>query len=121
MNISGNIIRNKYQIGRQIGEDTVSYLYLAHDLSPKKTPHVFRFMKNSVISKRIEDTIRFRIESNAVSELNNRNIVRIVEVGEFIELLYVAMEYFPSSSLYDELKGKNLPINRSIDIIIQIW
>jgi predicted ATPase/AraC-like DNA-binding protein len=120
MDISGKIIHNKYQIDRQIGEDTVSYLYRARDLTPRKTPLVFRFMKHTVISKRIEDTIRFRIESNAVSELNNRNILKIVEVGEFIELMYVAMEYFPSSSLHDELNEKNIPISRSIDIIIQI-
>ena len=120
MDINGKIIHNKYQIDRQISEDTVSYLHLAHDLSPKKRPLVFRFMKNSIISKRIEDTIRFRIESNAVSELNNRNIVKIFEVGEFIELLYVAMEYFPSGSLHAFLKEKKPPISRSIDIIMQI-
>ncbi len=120
MEINGKIVHNRYQIEGLIGEDAISHMHLAHDLTQGKQRYIFKFLKNSVISKRIEDIIRFRIEANAVSEIDHPNIIKIVEVGEFIELLYVATEYFPGTSLQDIINEKYLSVRQTVDIVIQI-
>jgi serine/threonine protein kinase/AraC-like DNA-binding protein/tetratricopeptide (TPR) repeat protein len=120
MDINGKIVHNKYQIDQLIGEDAISYLHLAHDLSNPKVQYIFKFLKNNVISKRIEDIIRFRIDANAVSEIDHPNIIKIIEVGELIELLFIAMEYFPGTSLQDIINERYLPIRQSVDIIVKI-
>ncbi|MBN2160112.1 MAG: protein kinase [Spirochaetes bacterium] len=120
MDIYGKIIHNRYQIDKKIDEDTLSYFHLGYDLSPKKRPLVFRFLKNNVISKRIEDIIRFRIEVNAVAELEHENIIKIIEVGELFELIYVAMEYFPGTTLHTILNDKKITVNQGIEIVMQL-
>ncbi len=120
MDISGKIIQNRYHVDKQIWEDAISYLHLAYETTPQKKPLIIRFLKNNVISKRLEDLIRFRIEVNAVSELSHRNIAKIIETGELIEVLYVAMEYFPCVSLEEALKKKSFPIGQSVDCVRQI-
>lgn len=120
MDISGKIIQNKYLVDKQIWEDAVSYLHLAHDASPQRKPLIIRFLKNNVTSKRVEDLIRFRIEVNAVAELKHRNITRIIETGELIEVIYVVMEYFPCISLHDALQKRAFPISQSVDCVRQI-
>jgi len=120
MDIYGKIVHNRYQIDRLIGEDAVSHIHLAHDLTPKKQRYILKFLKNNVISKRIEDVIRFRIEANAVSEIDHPNIIKIIELGEFIELLYVATEYFPGTSLQDIINEKYLTVQQTVNIIMQL-
>jgi serine/threonine protein kinase/AraC-like DNA-binding protein len=120
MDISGKFIQNKYHVDKQIWEDAVSYLHLAYDASPQKRPLIIRFLKNNVISKRLEDLIRFRIEVNAVSELSHRNITSIIETGELIEVLYVVMEYFPCISLHEALKNRSFTTEQTIDCVRQI-
>jgi len=120
MDISGKIIHNKYLVDKQIWEDAVSYLHLAHDTTPQRKPLIIRFLKNNVISKRVEDLIRFRIEVNAVSGLEHRNITRIIETGELIEVIYVVMEYFPCISLNEAVEKQVLSISQSVDCVKQI-
>lgn len=120
MDISGTTIQNKFHVDKQIWEDTISYLHLAYEATPQKKPLIIRFLKNNVISKRIEDLIRFRIEINAVAQIDHRNITRIIETGEFIELLYVAMEYFPCISLQEAMSRKSFSLNETIDCVLQI-
>ncbi len=120
MEIAGKIIQNKYLVDKQIWEDAASYLHLAHDISAQKNPVIIRFLKNNVISKRIEDQIRFRIELNAVSKLSHRNITKIIETGELIEVVFVVMEYFPCISLQEALLKNRFSLTQSVDCVQQI-
>ncbi|MBN2159652.1 MAG: AAA family ATPase [Spirochaetes bacterium] len=120
MNLNGKIIRNRYRIEKKISEDSLSTSHLAYDLMKKNRPIVFKFFKNSGISKRIEDIIRFRMEVQSVSEIDHENIIKIYDVGEVIEFQYAAMEYNQGRSLAEIIAGDPIPVARSADIIMQV-
>ncbi|MBN2159650.1 MAG: AAA family ATPase [Spirochaetes bacterium] len=120
MNIRGKIINYKYTVGSQIGEDRMSVHYLARDLAKKNAPILIKFLKPSVISKKVEDIIRFRMEMSAVSEITHENIMKVYDVGEALDQNYLAMEYLQCQSLPEVLADGALPISKGVDIIMQV-
>jgi tRNA A-37 threonylcarbamoyl transferase component Bud32 len=60
-------------------------------------------------------------EAEVVAKLSHPNIVTIYDVGEDLDLYYIAMEYLEGEDLekYTE-KVKSLPVRESIDIVSQV-
>ena len=62
----------------------------------------------------------FKREAQAAAKLNHPNIVTIYEVSEFNGRPFFAMEHVEGQSLRELIKAKELPIERVIELAIQI-
>ena len=63
---------------------------------------------------------RFKREAQAAAALNHPNIITVYEVSEYQERYYIAMEYVDGESLKELISHEVLPINKAVDIAIQI-
>ncbi|MBN2159657.1 MAG: AAA family ATPase [Spirochaetes bacterium] len=120
MNILGDKINNRFLIERMIGDGRYTSRYRAVDLWNNRAPVLLDLFKNSAISAKIQDIIRFKMELYAVSRLGHESIVRIIDIGEFVEILYVASEYFEGASCEELLAQEAVTIERSVDIVARV-
>lgn len=63
---------------------------------------------------------RFLHEARTAAALNHPNIVTIYEVGEFGDRSYIAMEYVEGRSLKDLIVVEGLPMERVLELGVQI-
>lgn len=59
-------------------------------------------------------------EAEILSKLSHPNIVRVIEVFEENNTAYMVMDYIEGDSLKDKIKNEKLPIDTSIQYILQI-
>jgi len=98
------MIRNRYEIIRQIDEGGISQVYLGYDHNFDNEV-VVRRLKKEILSNHIEDIIRFRNEAAILSRLDHPNIAKIYEAFEYEDQLYIIMEYICGESLYKIIKS----------------
>ena len=80
MKIVGNIINNKYRLLEKFGEDFNGFFYAAEDIEDSKKKYSIYKLKESVISNKNQELIRFREELRKVIKLNHQNIFPIVKM-----------------------------------------
>jgi len=98
------MIRNRYEIIRQIDKGGISKVYLGLDHNFDNEV-VVRTLKKEILSSHIEDIIRFRNEAAILSRLDHPNIVKIYEAFEHEDQYYIIMEYIRGESLYKIIKS----------------
>jgi serine/threonine protein kinase len=59
-------------------------------------------------------------EAEILSKLSHPNIVRVIEVFEENNTAYMVMDYIEGDSLKDKIKNEKLPIDTSVEYILQI-
>ncbi|MDP4180483.1 MAG: protein kinase, partial [Bacillota bacterium] len=120
MNLTGEIINNKYSVIKKIGEGGMSIVWLAQDINSFE--HIaIKVLKKDASSERIEDIIRFKNEATTISKLSVHGIVKIIEVGEYKNNPFIAMEYVNGKSLYELFQdGLTFSIAESVEIISQV-
>ncbi|MEN8908350.1 MAG: protein kinase, partial [Clostridiales bacterium] len=111
------LLKNKFKFISLIEEDSISCIWLAQNIETSNNVLVKILNKNS-ISKRIDDIIRFKNEITIVSNLNSKNIVKIIDLGEIDETYYIVMEYIELHSLQKSFqKHKKFSITESLELI----
>src|SRR5215470_16180364 len=63
---------------------------------------------------------RFRREALAASALNHQGICTIYDIGEQDHAPFIAMEFIDGETLRQHINGKPLPIERILDLGMQI-
>jgi len=63
---------------------------------------------------------RFKREAQAVAKLNHPNIIHVYEVSEFQRRPFFAMELVEGQSLRDLAKGRDLSVDRIIELALQL-
>ncbi len=107
-----------YRIVEKIGAGGMGEIYLAEDTELDRKV-ALKFLPPHLCED--EDyRKRFKREAQAVAKLNHPNIVTIFEVAEHNGRPFFAMELVEGQSLRDLAKGKELGIDRIIELAIQV-
>jgi len=107
-----------YEILDKIGAGGMGEVYLALDTQLNRKV-ALKFLPSHLCQD--EDCRkRFTREAQAAAGLDHPNIAAIYEVGEYQGRPYFAMQVVEGQSLREVLAGKDLPIERVLEIAIQI-
>ena len=119
MVVKGQIINNRYQIIRLIGEGGMANVYLAYDEILDRNVAV-KVLRGDLAND--EKFIRrFQREANSASSLSHPNIVEMYDVGEDEEKYFIVMEYVDGKTLKSLIKRRGaLTLPEVIDIMLQL-
>lgn len=115
----GRIIAHRYRLLRTIGQGGMAVVYEAQDmnLSRRVAIKILRpdYSHDGAFVK------RFQQEAMTVARLNNPNIVRVYDYGEYNGSPYIVMELVEGPSLEQVLEERGpLPINDAIQYMIEV-
>ena len=107
-----------YRIVEKIGAGGMGEVYLAEDTKLDRKV-ALKFLP-SHLCQDDDCRARFKREARAVAKLNHPNVITIYEVSEHQGRPFFAMELVEGQSLLEMSKGKELGIDRIIELAIQI-
>jgi len=107
-----------YRIVEKLGAGGMGEVYLAEDTRLNRQV-ALKFLPQSLVC--YEDAkVRFTREAQATAQLNHPNIVTIYQVSEYKGCPFFAMEYCKGCSLRELVDKERLPLDRILDMAIQI-
>lgn len=115
----GQLINDRYEIQRLIGEGGMANVYLAKDtiLDRKVAVKVLR----GDLAGDEKFVRRFQREALSASSLSHPNIVEIYDVGEDEGNFYIVMEYIEGKTLKQLIKKRGvLSLPETMDIMLQL-
>jgi TolB-like protein/Flp pilus assembly protein TadD/predicted Ser/Thr protein kinase len=107
-----------YRIVEKIGAGGMGEVYLAEDTELNRKV-ALKFLP-SHLCQDAECRARFKREAQAAAKLDHPNIVSVFEVGEFQGRPFFSMQHVEGQSLREVGAGKPLPLERIIEIGIQV-
>jgi len=113
----------RYEIIEQIGKGAMGIVYKGRDpkLNRLTAIKTIRFVDEFDEDKVDQIKSQFYREAEVVAKLSHKNIVRLYDVGEDLDLSYLAMEYLEGQSLEQYTSRENmLPWNQCIEYLIQV-
>lgn len=112
------IIAARYHVIRKIGEGGMAKVYLAYDNIQEINVALKVLRKENIQENKIK---HFKREANALSMMDNINIVKIFDVGEEGDIHYIVNEYVQGMTLKEYISTCSpLPIEEVIEISRQI-
>jgi len=106
-----------YCIVEKIGAGGMGEVYLAEDTKLKRQV-ALKFLPLQLVADP-DAKARFTREAQAAAALDHPNIVTVYEVSEYHGRPFFAMQHVGGPSLRDFIHGKELSINKIIDLAIQ--
>jgi serine/threonine protein kinase len=113
----------RYEILEQIGRGAMGIVYKGHDpkLNRLTAIKTIRFIDEFDDDQAEIIKEHFYHEAEVIAKLSHPNIVTVYDVGEDLDLSYLAMEYLEGQSLDKFAKpGHLLKIGECLDIVIQV-
>jgi eukaryotic-like serine/threonine-protein kinase len=107
-----------YRVLEKLGSGGMGEVYLCEDLTLGRRV-ALKFLAGADPTDR-ESIDRFFREARAASALNHPNICTIHEIGNHDGRPFLVLELLEGRTLKDEIGGKPLPIDRLVDLAIQI-
>ena len=108
----------KYKLLRLLGTGGMSTVYLAQHTIFDQQRAIKVLPRDRVADKTYLQ--RFFREGRAAAALNDKNIVRVYDIGNEGDTHYLVMEYVKGEDIYEMVKKRGpLPFDRSIDYMIQ--
>jgi serine/threonine protein kinase len=115
----GDIIANRYQLVRQLGEGAMGTVWLAQHLT-LEVPCAVKF----ILGEAMDDPsyrARFHLEARTVAQLKGPNIVRVLDHGLDERPAYIAMEYLEGEDLWTHLQRESrLDARTTYDVVAQV-
>ncbi len=116
---SGTFIGGRYKIQRRIGCGGMAEVFLADDFFLRKLVAV-KALKPSV-ARKARNVERFRKEVALAHTVTHPNVVRIHDLGEHDEILFISMEYLEGESLQNRLgRSGKLPVEEVREIALAV-
>ncbi len=117
-NLAGKTISH-YRIAEQIGKGGMGVVYKAEDIRLKRMVAV-KFLPPDLVRDE-EAKSRFIHEAQAASGLDHPNICTIYEINETEDgQMYIAMACYEGESLKEKIERGPLPVEKVLEIAIQI-
>ena len=113
----GSIIGH-YRIIEKIGAGGMGEVYLAEDTKLDRKV-ALKFLPPHLCQD-ADCRARFTREAQAAAKLDHPNIVAVHEVGEFQGRPFFSMQHVEGQSLKEVIAGKALPLDRIIEIGVQV-
>ncbi len=107
-----------YRIIRKIGAGGMGEVYLAEDTKLDRKV-ALKFLPLQMCQD-AECRARFTREAQAAAKLDHPNIVSVFEVGEFQGRPFFSMQLIEGHTLRDLIKSTEIPVERIVDIAIQV-
>ena len=115
----GQLINERYEIIRSVGEGGMANVYLALDtiLNRKVAVKILR----GDLAEDEKFVRRFQREAISASSLNDPNIVEVYDVGEDDGKYFIVMEYVEGKTLKQLIKKRgSLTLPEVVDIMLQL-
>ena len=116
--LSKDTIIGHYRIIEKIGAGGMGEVYLAEDTELNRKV-ALKFLPPHLCQD-ADCRARFKREAQAAAKLDHPNIVSVFEVGEWQGRPFFSMQYIEGNSLRDLIESKKIPVERIIDLAIQI-
>jgi eukaryotic-like serine/threonine-protein kinase len=114
-----DIIDERYQIIRELGEGGFAFVYQAEDLITGKEIALKIIKENAI--KTQDNVTRFEREARASASLNHPNIVKVVNIGYHHHLPYMASELIKGKTLRGQLDEiKRLSFAKASEVMYQL-
>ena len=113
----------RYEILEQIGRGAMGIVYKGRDPVLNRLTAIKTIRFSDEFDEEKVDTIKthFYREAEVVAKLSHPNIVTIYDVGEDLDLSFLAMEYLQGESLEKYTTQGNLfPVKKCLEIIAQV-
>lgn len=107
-----------YRITGRLGSGGMGVVYEAHDLTLGRKV-ALKFLPPD-LAQDSASLDRFLLEARAASALNHPNICTIYAVEQDAGQSFISMELLEGQSLGDKLTGGAMPLDRLLDITIQL-
>jgi len=115
----GDLVNNRYEIIKTIGEGGMANVYLAQDIILNRQVAV-KVLRGDLADDE-KFVRRFQREALSASKLNHPNIVEMYDVGEDNGRYYIVMEYINGKTLKSLIKKRSgLTLPEVIDIMSQL-
>ena len=112
------ILNDRYQLDKQLGEGGMAIVYQASDLMLERTIAVKILRKDFSRSKAFQE--RFKEEARAAANLTHPNIVTVHDFGFDNDRLFIVMEHVPGTDLKEIIKKSgSLPADHASQLFIQ--
>jgi serine/threonine-protein kinase len=111
----------RYEIIGELGQGAMGIVYKARDPLIDRIVAIKTINLALALDEKAEYEARFYQEAKAAGRLSHPNIVTVYDVGKSGDVAYIAMEFLQGRELRDILnKGRCLPVNQVLDIVIQV-
>ncbi len=115
----GQLIGGRYRIEALLGEGGMATVYRARQTLQDKPVAIKLFRKELAQDAKLRE--RFRREATSAARLAHPNIIEINDSGDTEDgQPYLVMEYLVGESLEGLISHGRLPLNRAVDIILQM-
>lgn len=106
-----------YKITSRLGEGGMGVVYRAEDTKLRRTV-ALKFLRAAALGD--EEKARFMNEARAAASLQHPNICTVYGVDDVDGEMFLAMAFVDGRSLADEIAGGPMPLERAIDIAVQV-
>jgi eukaryotic-like serine/threonine-protein kinase len=118
--LTGQVLDQRYQINRKLGEGGMSYVYQAQEIGTDKQVAVKILIPR--LSRDPASVERLRREASIATRLNHPNVCPILRMGETSErLIYLVMPYLEGEPLSEhEARRGPFPLAEGIPLLVQV-
>jgi serine/threonine protein kinase/Tol biopolymer transport system component len=110
----------RYHIIEQLGQGGMAQVYRALDTRLQVDVAIKILLTDVFSAQQLEEVLnRFEREARALARLSHPNIVKVTDYGEYEQLPYFVMEYFPGGSL-KRLLEKPIPFDVAAKILVPV-
>ena len=115
----GRVVKGKYRIMDEVGQDLVSTIYLAKDTARKMLVTLRVINPERAAENQFRE--HFEQEVSCLKQLNSTQAIKVLDYGEDEGILFVAQEHVQGTALSDVLAEEEpLQVGRALDIARQV-